>query len=1144
MVCPACGYKNPPGTRFCGQCGISLAGSVPLREQRKLVTVLFADVVGSTRLTGSADPERVRAQVARYFEIARQEVYRYGGTVEKFIGDAVMAVFGLPTIHEDDPERAARAAVSLLARLRPDIEAGEFPEIRIGIDTGEVVADVMATEKGEFLVTGEVVNLAARLQQHAEPGGVLIGERTLLALRDVAQVRPIPPLNVRGLATPLAAWELVEVAATRERRVLATPFVGRVEELELLHRHVQRMQHDSRGHLVMILGAAGLGKTRLVREFRSRTNDVHALGGRSLPYGSGVPLSALREAIRAECGILVGDSLEVARQKLLDRVERLEVQEVAPGLLTMLGLGGDGRDFTRDALFSGIDTFFQALARQSPSMVILEDMHSAEDVTLDYIEHAARWLPRVPLLLLVLGRPELVERRPGWTGENLGATTLLLAPLAGDQCRALLLGILGSKPAPAALIDLLLNRAAGNALFMEEMLRTLLERGVLTELSDRWALTVPMDQITIPDSVHAVIAARVDALPAAERRVLQTAAVVGKDFWLGAVRFISGGNHIDEALQALLGKDVLVQKRRSTLRGETEYTFRHILIRDIGYMMVPKSQRWPMHARCADWLGQASGARRTEYADFLAHHWLQVVALRRDLGLRPDAEAQEHAVANLLVAGDRAAEVYANTTALDYYTRALALEPDSTACLRALVGAGKVRALLGQYDRAREDFAAMHTLAQKAGELRWEVVALDQLGYSYRQQDQITHALEHLERALALSRQVGDASLTGRILNHIGFTYVNVVRHEDAIRSHREARRLLESCGDLAGLAESLHGLGENARFLGDFQEAIRWLSESAKVSDRIGNRSLSGENLYMLAVSRHHLGQYAEAEADAARGIAVLGEINDVWNSSFALLVAARIATTLGKFAKALEYANRGLRLARQVGASRPRVLNLQALSAVRWELQDHINAWRMAGEAAELARAGEAGAFQMALVLSSLALTAAALGRTVEARSHVEEARQSLKAGQARTEYAHDLAHTEGRVLLALHEPGAAAEAARALLDAVAVSDDAHWRIPAMLLLADARFALEDLAAAVAVYETVAEEAERVARTPILWRTLAGLAEAQQALGHGQKATASARRAREIVDRLAATVPHPPLREAFLQSEKVQRLDGLAGA
>jgi class 3 adenylate cyclase/tetratricopeptide (TPR) repeat protein len=1144
MVCPICGFENPRGARFCGQCGISLAASAPLREQRKLVTVLFADIVGSTRLTGSADPERVRAQVARYFEIARQEVYRYGGTVEKFIGDAVMAVFGLPTIHEDDPERAARAAVSLLTRLRPDIDAGELPEIRIGIDTGEVVADVMAAEKGEFLVTGEVVNLAARLQQHAEPGRVLIGERTMLALRDVAQVRPVPPLNVRGVASALAAWELVEVALARERLVPGTPFVGRAEELDLLHRHVQRMQHDGRGHLVMILGAAGLGKTRLVRKFRSQANNVHALGGRALPYGSGVPLSALREAIRAECGILVGDSLEVARQKLLDRMERLEIQEAAPTLLTMLGLGGDGRDFTRDALFGGIDTFFQALARQRPSMMILEDMHSAEDVTLDYIEHAARWLPGVPLLLLMLGRPELLERRPAWTVEKPGATTLFLAPLVGAQSRALLFGILGRKPAPAALLELLLNRASGNALFMEEMLRALLERGVLTEHPDRWALTVPMDQITIPDSVHAVIAARVDALPASERRVLQTAAVVGKDFWLGAVRFITGGNHVDEALQALVGKDVLVQKRRSTLRGEKEYTFRHILIRDIGYMMVPKSQRWPMHARCADWLDQASGARRTEYADFVAHHWLQVVALRRDLGLPPDAQVQEQAIANLLVAADRAAEVYANTTALDHYTQALALESDSTARLRALLGGGKVRVLLGQYERAREDFAAMRSLAQKAGERRWEVVALDHLGHAYRQQDQITHALEHLELALALSRQIGDASLTGRILNHIGFAYVNVVRHEDAIRSHREAGRLLESCGDLAGLAESLHGLGENARFLGDFQEAIRWLSESATVSDRIGNRSLSGENLYMLAISRHQLGQYAEAETDAARGIAVLGEINDVWNSSVALIVAARISTTLGKFARALEYANRGLSLARQVGAGRQTVLNLQALSAVHWELQNHPNAWRMAEEAAELARAGEAGAFQMAVVLSSLALTAAALGRTAEARLHVEEARRSLRAGQARTEFAHDLAHTEGRVLLALHEPEAAAEAATALLTAVAVSVDAHWRIPAMLLLADARFALADPAAAVAVYETVIEEAERVARTPVLWRALAGLAEAQQALGHGLEAAASARRARQIVDRLGATVPDPLLREAFLQSEKVQRLDELAGA
>lgn len=1142
MRCPACGYENPRGMRFCGQCGTALAASASAGEERKLVTVLFADVVGSTRLSGAADPERVRGQMTHFFEIGREEVHSHGGTVEKFIGDAVMAVFGLPVIHEDDPERAARAATSLRTRVRSEVETGALPEIRIGIDTGEVVADPRAADKGEFLVTGEVVNLAARLQQQAEPGQILVGERTMRAVRDVARVRPVPPLRVKGLATPLPAWDLVEIAPVRERQVRATPFVGRAEELDLLHGYVRRMQREGRGHVITILGPAGVGKTRLVQELRAQTDEAHALRGRALPYGTGVPFWALGAAIREECGILLGDPLQVARQRLQDAVERLEVIDAAPALLTVLGLGEEGRDLTREALFSGMQAFFQALARRTPLVLILEDIHCAEDVTLDYIEHSAGWLRAVPMLLLVLARPELLERRPAWMGGKRSATTLSLEPLPGAQSRELLLGILGRKPAPAPLLEMMLNRAEGNPLFMEEMLRALLERGVLTEHADHWALTVPMAQVAIPDSVHAVIAARVDALPIAEKRVLQTAAVVGKDFWLGAMRFIIDENHVQEALRALVGKDVLVHKQRSTLLGEEEYTFRHILIRDVAYAMLPKSQRWPKHARCAEWLREIAGNRQAEYADFIAHHWLQVMGLRRDLGLPPDPRAREQATANLLVAGERAGSVYANTTALDHYARALELEPHSIARLQALLGRGQVWMLLGEYGRAREDFAAVRGLAQEAGERRWEAVALDRLGHAYRQQDQIAQALEHLEPALALSREVGDLSLTGRILNHIGFTYFSISRYEEAIRSHQEARRLLDGCADLAGLAGSLHGLGENISRLGRFREGVRWLSESLNVSDRIGNRSLSGENRYMLAIARQALGEYAEAQAEVQRSVAELAEIGDVWNSAFALSCAANIATTLGQFGKALEYATRGLGLARQIGAGRAAVLNLWILSIVHAEVEDPHDARKAAQEAVELARTGEFGAF-LTFVLSSLALHEAALGRTDEAQVHIEEARRSIGVGQSRAEYAHDVAHTEARVLLARGKPAKALEAAKVLLAEVAASEGRHWRTPAMLLLADATFALHDQAAAVPVYEAVVEDAQGLGRTPVLWRALAGLGEAQRALGLAEESAASARRARESIDRLAATVPDERLRATFLQSTKVQRVAALAG-
>ena len=686
MRCPACGFDSPPGMRFCGQCGTMLTASAPSAEERKLVTVLFADVVGSTARSGAVDPEQLRRQMSRFFEIANEEIRRYGGTVEKFIGDAVMAVFGLPVIHEDDPERAVRSAAALKMRVSAEAEAAALPEIRIGVNTGEVVADPRATDRGEFLVTGEVVNLAARLQQHAQPGQVLLGERTVRALGDIAYVRPVPPLTVKGASAPLSAWDLLGVAPPRERTVRATPFVGRTEELDMLLGHARRIRRGRRGFTVSILGPAGVGKTRLVRELCAQIDTVRVLRGRALPYGTGVPFWAFAEIIREESGILMGDPLDSARGKLRDTAVRLGIAKAVPALLTVLGLGPDGHSLSRDALFAGVRALFQAVARQGPVVVIVEDVHSAEDVTLDFLEQMTHWVREMPLLLLVLARPELLERRPMWVVGTPTSTTLFIDPLLGDESRALVQGILDGKPAPGPLVEQLLERSEGNVLFMEEMLQSLLDRGALTRDVDRWVLTVPLAEMAIPSTVHAVIAARIDTLPGpGETRFLQTAAVMGQVFWLGVVRFVAGDTPVDEALWALVVKNLLVLNQRSTLEGEEEFSFRNILIRDVAYAMQPKSVRWLKHERVAEWLQQTGGDRQDELADVIAYHWLQAMALREDLGLPPEARPREQAVVNLLLAGDRAAALYANATALDDFTRALELEPPIATRLRILV---------------------------------------------------------------------------------------------------------------------------------------------------------------------------------------------------------------------------------------------------------------------------------------------------------------------------------------------------------------------------------------------------------------------------------------------------------------------------
>jgi class 3 adenylate cyclase/tetratricopeptide (TPR) repeat protein len=1124
--------------RFCGNCGAPLT-QVHATEERKVVTVLFVDVVESTQLAGAIDPEQFREKMSAVFAIAREEIERRGGTVEKYIGDAVMAVFGLPTVHEDDPQRAAQAAAAIRTRLQA--HAGRLPTLRFGIDTGEVVANPAAVDKGEFLVTGEVVNLTARLQQHAGAGQILVGERAALGLRQVATLSPLPSQQVKGARAPVPVWELVDVAPLLERKVQPTPFVGRAEELDLLTGLLRRMRGESRGHVITLLGPAGTGKTRLVLEFRNRNQDVHALSGRALPYGTGVPFWALGETIREECGIVFGDPREVTLKKLHEAADRLEISNATPALQSLLGLATEEVGLTREDLFSGMHAFFQALAARTPLLLILEDLQVAEEVTLDFVEYAADWLRETPLLIMAVARPDLLERRTGWMGGKRGATTLFLDPLSGAESRALIQAILREKPAPDPVVTAVLTRADGNPLFMEEMLRALIERGALVEHEDRWHLRVPLEDLAIPDTVQAVIAARLDALPVTEKRIVQAAALQGKDFWLGGLHLVADENHIDEALRSLVTKELIVSKRRSTLAREEEFTFRHILIRDVAYASIPKAQRWSKHARVAAWMQQVAGDRRAEFADFIAYHWLQVVTLRHELGLPADNAARKEAIDSLLLAGDRAASVYANATAIDHYSRAVELDPPFSARLRAHEARGDVWMLLGQYDRARDDFTVLRTLAKDAGETRWEAVALDHLGHTYRKQDQIVNALAHLEPALALSREVGDPTLTARILTHMGFTHFSDGRYEEALHAHQEARQLLAAGQDPAALAESLHGLGENTFFQGRFTESISWLRESMQLSSRIGNRSLAAENEYMIAHSLHMLGQYHEAQAHGQRSLTTLREIGDVWNQAAALWVMAHISVTLGEFGRALECGLRGLSLARELQAIRFITGNLDTLGIVHGELEDYHGAWHLHREADDLAH--QVGGTYHRWSLAALAVDAAALGRLDEAARLLEEGQQTDAYQRGRLIFRQEMALARGRVALAKGAPHDAAVAARALLNIITTTGTRRYETQAMLLLADAKAAAGDHKAALSGYQTAAETAQDRSEVPIQWRALVGQAEVLHKLSQSREAAAAAKRARELVDLLSATVTDERLRATFLQSAPVQRLGALAG-
>jgi class 3 adenylate cyclase/tetratricopeptide (TPR) repeat protein len=574
MTCPSCGQENPEGARFCNACGAPLEAAAPAREQRKTVTVVFCDVTGSTALGERLDPESLRRVMARYFDAARAALERHGGTVEKFIGDAVMAVFGIPVVHEDDALRALRAAEEIHAAL-PDLGL----QARIGVNTGEVV-----TGTEEHLATGDAVNVAARLEQAAEPDEILIGEATLRLARDAVEAEAVEPLALKGKSQPVRAYRLVRVLDVVEpfARHLDAPMVGRERERALLRQAYERARDERGCHLFTILGPAGIGKSRLVRELaESVSGEARVVSGRCLPYGEGItywPLHEVLEQLDQELELGTPDETAWAARKL-----------------------------------------FEQVAGERPLVVVLDDVHWAEPTFLDLIEHVADLSRDAPILLVCLSRPELLDTRPAWGGGKLNATAILLEPLGFDDVRTLIANV------GVALDDALRERieqaAEGNPLFVEEMLAMLAEDGADGE-------------VEVPPTIHALLAARLDRLEPPEREVVGRASVEGKVFHRGAVAELGPDELKKEVMPRLLSlvRKELIRPDHTTLAGEDAFRFRHLLIRDAAYQSLAKEARADLHERFAAWLERAAGAQLEEYEEILGYHLEQAYRYREELG--------------------------------------------------------------------------------------------------------------------------------------------------------------------------------------------------------------------------------------------------------------------------------------------------------------------------------------------------------------------------------------------------------------------------------------------------------------------------------------------------------------------------------
>ncbi|MDP9269745.1 MAG: AAA family ATPase, partial [Chloroflexota bacterium] len=636
--CPNCGEENPERARFCLSCGTALPDAVAApKASRKTVTVVFADVTGSTALGERLDPESLRNLMSRYFDAARRVMERHGGTVEKFIGDAVMAVFGIPALHEDDALRAVRAAAELrdaVATLSVELvqERGVEFAVRIGVNTGEVV--VGDPGSSQTLVTGDPVNVAARLEQAAKPGEILLGAPTHQLVRDAVTVEPVAAMRLKGKTDAVPALRLVSVdaqAAGHARR-LDAPLIGRQRELTLLAQAFERAIEENAAHLFTLLGPPGVGKSRLVGEFLAQQRDrVTIYEGRCLPYGDGITYWPMREVVRRAAEITDGDTSEAATAKIRGLVSENErADRITEQIAGAIGLGEVAG--TPEEVAWAFRKLMEARATRSPLILVIDDIQWAEPTFLDLLEHIADRSRAAPIFLLCLARADLLDLRPSWGGGKLNATAILLEPLSADQSRQLVDALLGHAGIGSELADRVATAAEGNPLFVEELIGMLVDDGILQRTEEGWAVAGDLSTLLVPPTVSALLAARLDRLSEPERDVIGRAAVVGKVFEEAAVAELSAANvrpSVQRNLLALVRKELIRPDESSS--DDDLYQFRHLLIRDAAYAALSKELRAELHERFADWLVSAAGERGGEYDEIVAYHLERAYRYRAEL---------------------------------------------------------------------------------------------------------------------------------------------------------------------------------------------------------------------------------------------------------------------------------------------------------------------------------------------------------------------------------------------------------------------------------------------------------------------------------------------------------------------------------
>jgi class 3 adenylate cyclase len=830
-VCQGCGEDNPARARFCLACGVALAPAPPRGDERKVVSVLFCDLVGFTSRAERLDIEDVRGVLRPYYARLRLELERYGGTVEKFIGDAVMALFGAPAAHEDDPERAVRAALAIRAAIAELNQADPSLDlhVRVGVTTGEALVALDARPvEGEGMASGDVVNTAARLQAAAPTDGVLVDEATYWATNRQIVYRAAEPVRAKGKAELVPAWQALEPGPTSGVEPVKAPrveLIGRVAELALLEAVLARARTERRPQLALVVGVPGIGKSRLVSELARQVEAAPDppvwRQGRCLPYGEGVALWALGEIVKGQAGILETDPVEAAADKLLQAVANLIADPLEAGWVTshlrpLVGLSaaGEASSGRQAEAFAAWRRFLEALASQHPTVLLVEDLHWADDALLDFLEYLVDGDVGIPLPLIATARPELLSRRPGWEQTNPRVAKVSLAPLSEAATAKLVSALLDQTLLPAELQTDLLQKAGGNPLYAEEYVRMLADRGFLRRAGRTWRQVG--GQVPLPETVQGIIAARLDALGPADKALLADAAVLGTVSWLGALATLGGIqlSSLQPRLRVLELREFVREEPHSAVAGERQYAFRHVLIRDVAYAQLPRGQRSDKHRRAAEWIEALSPDRAEDRAELLAHHYLAAVNYA-EADRQDTAALAKRAYVACANAGDRALELNAFSAAGRWYAAALDyLDPDDPARPRLLFRLGRARFHADQAGREQLAEARDGLLASGDRELAAEAEAM--LGKLAWLAGEGTRGIEHDRRAAELLAGAPPSRAKATVLVELAGLLMVAGRNQEAIQVGREGLAIAEQLGLVDIRADALNHVGAAMVSVGD----------------------------------------------------------------------------------------------------------------------------------------------------------------------------------------------------------------------------------------------------------------------------------------------------------------------------------------